>query len=64
MKLKTHKASAKRFKLTKSGKMVKRRAGQDHFNSREPGKVTRQKRKIKEVTNLKDKKTLKRLTNQ
>ncbi len=47
MKLKTHKALASRVKVTGSGKKTKRTAGQDHFNSRESGKVTRNKRKDK-----------------
>lgn len=44
-KIKTHKATAKRFKITKNKKIIKRKAGQDHFNSRESGKVTRNKRR-------------------
>lgn len=44
MKLKTHKTVAKRIKITASGKLIKRKAGQDHFNSRESGNVTRNKR--------------------
>lgn len=44
-KLKTHKALAKRVKVTKNGKVLKRKAGQDHFNSRESGKVRRNKRR-------------------
>lgn len=44
MSLKTHKALAKRVRVTKTGKMIKRKAGQNHFNSREAGKVTRNKR--------------------
>ena len=44
MKQKTHKALSKRIKITKSGKAIKRKAGQDHFNSRESGKVKRNKR--------------------
>lgn len=44
-KLKTHKATVKRFKITKKQKVKKKVGGQDHFNSREPGKVTRNKRK-------------------
>ncbi len=46
-KLKTHKATAKRFmvKRSKKGiKVLKRTDGQDHFNSRETGKVKRNKR--------------------
>ncbi|MBI2443625.1 MAG: 50S ribosomal protein L35 [Candidatus Magasanikbacteria bacterium] len=42
--LKTHQATAKRFRLTRTGKIEKRRAGQDHFNARESGKVGRHKR--------------------
>lgn len=45
-KLKTNKAVAKRFKITKNRKVIKKRAGQDHFNSREPGKITRKKRRL------------------
>ena len=49
-KLKTHKATAKRFTITKSGKIMKRTGGQDHFNAREPGKVTRNKRRDVEIS--------------
>jgi large subunit ribosomal protein L35 len=44
-KIKTHKATAKRFTLTGSGKLLRRKAGQDHFNARESGKVKRNKRR-------------------
>lgn len=44
-KVKTHQGTAKRVKLTKKGKLITRRAGQDHFNSRETGKVTKNKRR-------------------
>jgi large subunit ribosomal protein L35 len=44
MAMKTHKATAKRVKVTGTGKITKRKAGQDHFNSRESGNVTRNKR--------------------
>lgn len=44
-KIKTHKAIAKRFELTRRSKVLKRYAGQDHFNSRDPGKITRKKRR-------------------
>jgi large subunit ribosomal protein L35 len=49
-KLKTHKATAKRFKITKTNKILKRKAGQDHFNSRESGKTTRNKRRDVEMS--------------
>lgn len=45
MKLKTPKSLSKRFKVTKKGKVLIRKGGQDHFNAREPGKVTRNKRR-------------------
>lgn len=44
-KLKTSKTAIKRFKVTGTGKLLKRTAGQDHFNSRESGKITRNKRR-------------------
>ncbi len=43
-KIKTHKATAKRFIKTANDKLQKRKAGQDHFNSRESGNTTRKKR--------------------
>lgn len=50
MKLKTHKALSSRVKITGSGKIMKRYAGQDHFNSRDSGKITRKKRRDKEMS--------------
>lgn len=44
-KIKTHKATAKRFKVTGSNNLKRRKAGQDHFNSRESGKTKRNKRR-------------------
>lgn len=44
-KLKTYKAAAKRIKITKSGRVLKRAAGQDHFNARERGLTTMNKRR-------------------
>ncbi len=48
-KAKTVKAVAKRFKITKKGKVLKRKAGQDHFNARETGKIKRTKRRDIEI---------------
>lgn len=45
MKQKTHKALSKRITITKTGKLMKRYCGQDHFNTRDPGKITRKKRR-------------------
>ncbi|MFH0840896.1 MAG: 50S ribosomal protein L35 [bacterium] len=44
-KIKTHKATAKRFAKTRNNKIIRRKAGQDHFNSQESGKTTRNKRR-------------------
>ena len=43
--MKTHKVVSKRIKLTKTGQLLRRAGGQDHFNSRESGNVTRAKRR-------------------
>lgn len=43
-KLKTHKATAKRMVITKHG-LLKRKAGQDHFNSRESSSTRMGKRR-------------------
>lgn len=44
-KIKTHRATAKRFTVTKTKKLRRRKAGQDHFNSRERGNTVRNKRR-------------------
>lgn len=50
MKLKTHKSISKRFKVTKTGKVLKRHEGQDHFNARNTGNQTRRKRRDKQLS--------------
>ncbi|HAO81338.1 MAG TPA: 50S ribosomal protein L35 [Candidatus Veblenbacteria bacterium] len=52
MKVKTHKATVKRFRATAKGKLMKRTAGQDHFNARESGVVTRRKRRDVEIAKV------------
>jgi large subunit ribosomal protein L35 len=44
-KIKTHKASAKRYTFTKKGKILHRKSGQGHFNARESSNTTRNKRR-------------------
>jgi large subunit ribosomal protein L35 len=44
-KVKTHKGASKRIKKTKTGKLITRATGQDHFNARENGKTTKNKRR-------------------
>ena len=51
-KIKTHKATAKRFTITKTKKVIQRKAGQDHFNARETGNTKRNKRR--DVSSEKD----------
>jgi ribosomal protein L35 len=44
-KVKTHQGTAKRIRKTKRGKLIARSTGQNHFNSRESGKTTTNKRR-------------------
>jgi large subunit ribosomal protein L35 len=60
-KIKTHKATVKRFKVTGKGKLTQRKAGQDHFNARETGNTTRSKRLDISTTKTLEK-TIKMLT--
>jgi len=60
-KLKTHKATIKRFYYTGKGKLMRKQAGQDHFNARERGSITKKKRKNIEA-NLTSVRTIKKLT--
>lgn len=62
MKLKTHKQTAKKVRTSggKTKKYLTKKAGQDHFNAREPGNVTRAKRTDKQIAKV-DQKNVKRL---
>ncbi len=59
-KLKTHKSIAKRVKQTKTGKIIIRKGGQDHFNSRERGNTTTNKRRDITLSNT-EKKNIRKL---
>ncbi|MBP9762109.1 50S ribosomal protein L35 [Patescibacteria group bacterium] len=48
-KLKTHKSVSKRITVTKTGKVIKRKNGQGHFNSRESSRTTVSKRRDLQV---------------
>lgn len=50
MKLKTKKILSKRVKITSKKKILIRVGGQDHFNSRESSKVTKNKKRDKEIS--------------
>lgn len=43
--MKTKKALTKRFKITKSGKILRRLSGQDHYRAKKSGKKRRKARK-------------------
>ena len=63
-KLKTHKATAKRFRFSgakRNKKILRRKAGQDHFNARESGVVTKRKRRDLKAHKTSHK-TIKKLT--
>lgn len=60
-KLKTYKAAAKRFKMTKNGKILRTKGGKSHLRRKKSKRVKRQFGKMIEVTNPGDKKRIKRL---
>ncbi len=61
-KLKTHKTTSKRIKVTSGKKLIQRTAGQDHFNAKETGKVGRNKRSDHRVAKANEK-NIKKLLN-
>jgi len=57
-KIKTRKAVAKRYVITKTKKVLKRKAGQAHFNAREDGSTKRNKRRDIALPNKKDQRSI------
>jgi large subunit ribosomal protein L35 len=57
-KQKTNKRISKTFWVTGSGKLMRRKTGQDHFNSRESGNTTKMKRRDLVVSSAEHKKLL------
>ena len=55
MKLKTKKLVSKRVKITGKKKILIRSGGQDHFNSRETGNTTKNKRRDKQLSTVNEK---------
>ena len=49
--MKTRKSISKRFKFTKTGKVLRRPTGQDHFRAKKSGKKIRESRKWVRVAN-------------
>lgn len=60
-KLKTKKGAAKRFRLTKSGKVKRKRASKGHLLTKKNGKRIRHLRKPGYVTNANEKKSVKKM---
>ncbi len=58
--MKTRKSIIKRFKITKTGKVLKRHIGQDHFNAKKSGKKRRETRKMVKLSKA-DAKKIKKL---
>jgi ribosomal protein L35 len=48
--MKTNKSYTKRLKVTKNGKIVARKAGQNHFNARQTGRQRIKKRRTVGLT--------------
>ncbi len=55
-KQKTNKASAKRFKVSKGGKLLRRKSGARHMMSSKPAKRKRQLRRDGQVSKVERKK--------
>lgn len=45
MSIKTRKSYTKRLKVTKNGKVLARKPGQNHFNAKDGGRATMNKRR-------------------
>ena len=46
MSIKTTKSYSKRFKITKNGKILSRKAGQNHFNAKERTRTSMNKHRM------------------
>jgi large subunit ribosomal protein L35 len=60
-KLKTHKATAKRFRVTGTGKVVRTKGGKSHLRRKSSKRTKRQFDKMLEVTSTGDAKRVRRL---
>ena len=60
-KLKTYKAAAKRFRVTKNGKIVRMKGGKSHLRRRKSKRVKVKLRQNVQVTNKADIRKIKRL---
>jgi large subunit ribosomal protein L35 len=60
-KLKTHKATAKRFRVTGGGKVVRTKGGKSHLRRRTPKRTRRQFKRMLEMGNTTEAKRIRRL---
>lgn len=60
-KLKTHKSTAKRFKVTGSGKIVRTKGGKSHLRRRTSKRTKRQFTKMQDIGNTAEAKRIRRL---
>ncbi len=60
-KIKTYKAAAKRFRVTKSGKVLRTKGGKSHLRRRKSTRVKQQFDKMQEVTCAGDRKRIMRM---
>ncbi len=60
-KLKTHKATAKRFRVTGTGKIVRTKGGKSHLRRRTPKRTKMQFGRMQEVTNSFERRRISRL---
>jgi ribosomal protein L35 len=47
--MKTNKSFSKRIKVTKNGKLISRKAGQNHFNAKESGRTQLKKGRTQSI---------------
>jgi large subunit ribosomal protein L35 len=60
-KLKTHKATSKRFRKTGSGKIMQTKGHKSHFRRRRSKRAKREYQRMQEVTGSSQKKKIKKL---
>lgn len=53
--IKTNKSFTKRFKITRNGKILSRRPGQDHFNAKERTSTSLSKRRMMMIRHMNNK---------
>jgi ribosomal protein L35 len=53
--MKTNKAFTKRMKITRKGKLIARKPGQNHFNAKERTSQSMSKRRMSLITHMKNK---------